>query len=141
MLRFTDILINLIIFLITIVISFVISVTCIYPYLAIIPIIICLIISGILKRNKKISKYVKSDFAKLGYEILHERPVKLFENDFEVHFSYFADNGLVYIVNYSRVFKVKTEMGQLYELNTEITKGWDLKNSILIKTKKRLDSL
>ncbi|PCI35961.1 MAG: hypothetical protein COB60_01280 [Flavobacteriaceae bacterium] len=75
-----------------------------------------------MKRNKKITEFVKYDFKKLGFEIISERPLNSSEREIEIEPAILI-NGipLAKVKNkYSRVFTVKDENKRLLELKTEV---------------------
>lgn len=92
-------------------------------------------------RRKKILPYVKNDFAKLGYEILSERPSKFSEMKYEISpFQITIGNTPIgrfaYFRKFYRIFKAKNTKGKIMLLNTIVTQKWSGENHIeIVKTK------
>ena len=110
-------------------------------FLIVIPFIIYVILITKIARNKKILKFVKSDFNELGYELISERSLKNFESEIEIKPAILTTGNTPiknYKNKYKRIFIAKTKKGQLFELNTIVTENKDGKIKIEIKEKKKL---
>ena len=93
-----------------------------YKFYIFIPLILYIWFLYLMKRNKKITEFVKYDFKKLGFEIISERPLNSSEREIEIEPAILI-NGipLAKVKNkYSRVFTVKDENKRLLELKTEV---------------------
>ena len=137
MVKFSDFIIELILIFLFFISSVFMLATTEQIYLIIIPLLLYLYLHFLIKRNKKISKYINSDLEKLGYEIINERPLKLSEIDIGLNFSVNINNTPVsrfnYIRQFARVFKVKNKTGEIIEINTVVRRNWDSTNTIIIK--------
>ena len=145
MVKFTDILLQLIIGLIYLIGSLLIFTLTRHTILILPFFIFITIINYSIKRNKKIAKYLTSEFQQLGYEILDERPLKLSEANVTVKFAVLVNdiplNRYGYIRRFARVFTAKYSSGQIFELNTIVTKKWNGTNHISIKKETKTNSI
>ncbi|MBA3901985.1 MAG: hypothetical protein H0X62_17570 [Bacteroidetes bacterium] len=102
-----------------------------------------LLIYRFLKSRKRIIVYIHDDFRKMGYKLISERPLKLFEQEFSIKPSATINNLPIsrysYIRQFGRVFTAETDKGKLVELNAVVTKLWDGKNNIRIISKKEIE--
>lgn len=141
MLRFSDILVNLLCIFILLISGVIVAVFN-APYVLFITFIILVSIKVYFERKKKILPYVKDDFAELGYELLSERPLKLSETKTTMRlYTGIKINDIPierygYIKKISRVFTARYKDGTTHELHTTITKQWNGSNSIEIKESK-----
>lgn len=141
MLRFSDILVNLLCIFILLIGGIIVAVFN-APYVLFITFIILLSIKVYFERKKKILPYVKDDFAELGYELLSERPLKLSETKTTMRlYTGIKINDIPierygYIKKISRVFTARYKDGTTHELHTIIIKQWNGSNSIEIKESK-----
>lgn len=136
MVTFWDILIHLILGISYFIISCFILILTDYPYLIIICFITYVIIHVNLKRRKKLTKHLKEDFEKLGYVILEERPLKLSESKLSIKPAILV-NGIPvsrygYIRRFARVFRLKDNNNELFEVQAILTKEWGGNNAIRI---------
>jgi len=111
-----------------------------YIILIFVPMIIYIGVIYLLKKNKKITEFVKSDFKKLGFEIISERALNTSEREIEIEPAILI-NGMPlkkYKNKFSRVFSVRDETNRLLELKTDIIEKRNGKIEILIKDKKTI---
>jgi len=111
-----------------------------YSVLIFIPMIIYIGIIYLIKKNKKITEFVKQDFKNLGFEIISERPLKSSEKEIEIKPAILI-NGIPiqkYKNKFSRIFTVRDENKRLLELYTEIIEKKNGKIKINIKDKKTI---
>jgi len=111
-----------------------------YFILVFVPMIIYVGVIFLLKKNKKITEFVKDDFKKLGFEIISERPLKSSEREIEIQPAILI-NGMPlkkYKNKFSRVFSVRDETNRLLELKTDVIEKRNGKIEILIKDKKTI---
>lgn len=141
MISFFDIVIGLILSIICFIVAVIIMTGTDMPLLFFTPIIFYALLTGYLKRRKKIAKYLIDDFKKMGYSVLSERPLKFSESTFEMKptTETFVNNIPLsryrYIRKFARVFEVETQTNERFELNTIVTKHWSGEKSIDIKKK------
>ena len=99
--------------------------------------VLFIIIHFSIKRNKRILKYVKADFKKMGFDLISERPATRFESKIAIEPTILLNNVSVsrygYIRKFSRVFTARNQEGQLVELIADVSKMWSGKNRILIR--------
>ena len=98
-----------------------------------------------LKRNIRILNDVKSDYKKLGYELLEEKPIPLLEAEISFKPSFVIINNLplsryAYFRRFQRIFTAKSNTGKLYKLYTRNTKHWNGDIEIVIKNKKQIET-
>ena len=111
-----------------------------YLVLIFLPMIIYIGVIFLLKKNKKITEFVKGDFKKLGFEIISERPLNSSEREIEIQPAILI-NGMPlkkYKNKFSRVFSVRDETNRLLELKTDIIEKRNGKIEIKIKNKKTI---
>lgn len=141
MIRFTDILLQILYFFIFLcgTITIIILNT---PYLLFLPPLIVIALKVYIGNKKKILRYVKDDFAELGYELLSERPLKFSETKTTmrlytgVKINDISIERYGYIKKISRVFTAKDKNGIIHELQATVTREWNGSNSIEIKNDK-----
>jgi len=111
-----------------------------YKILLFAPILIYIGIDYFIKKNKKITAFVKEDFKKLGFVIISERPLNSTEREIEIKPAILINGKpLTKIKNkFSRIFTVKDENKRLLELKTEIIEKKNGKIEISIKDKKTI---
>jgi len=111
-----------------------------YKILIFVPMIIYIGIDYFIKKNKKITEYVKEDFKKLGFEIISERPLNSTEREIEIKPAILINGKpLTKIKNkFSRIFTVKDENKRLLELKTEVIEKKNGNIKIKIKDKKTI---
>lgn len=139
MLSFFDIILKLLTGILCFFVSSIILIGSDKPFLFFIPMLFYLLVQILLKRRKKIAKYLKDDFKKMGYNVLSERPPRFSEITLEIKPAILI-NGIPasrysYIRKFARIFEVETEPNERFELNTIVKKHWNGKNSIDIKKK------
>ncbi len=96
-----------------------------------------IIVHYTIKRNKRIFRYVKADFKKLGFDLISERPATRFESKISMETTVMINNIGIgrygYIRKFTRVFKARNQEGQLVELVTDVSKMWNGENKIRIR--------
>lgn len=105
-------------------------------FLFIIPIVIYGVVILFISQNKKISKYVKNDFKKLGYELISERGLNYSESEIEIKPTILTSGNVPlknYKNKYKRIFTAKSKKGEIVELNTVVTENKDGTLKIEIK--------
>ncbi len=107
------------------------------PILMLPLILLYIIVHYIMKRNKRIFRYVKADFKKLGFDLISERPATRFESKISMETTVMINNIGIgrygYIRKFTRVFKARNQEGQLVELVTDVSKMWNGENKIRIR--------
>lgn len=98
-----------------------------------------------LKRNIRILNDEKSNYKKLGYELLEEKPIPLLEAEISFKPSFVIINNLplsryAFIRRFERIFTAKSNTGELYKLYTRNTRHWSGENEIVIKSKKQIET-
>lgn len=96
-----------------------------------------------LKRNIRILNDVKSDYRKLGYELLEEKPIPLLEAEISFKPTFITINKLplsryAYIRRFERIFTAKSNTGKLYKLYTLNTKRWNGENEVEIRKQEKV---
>ena len=112
-----------------------------YFILIFVPMIIYIGVIYLIKKNKKITEFVKDDFKKLGFEIISERPLKQSEQEIEIEPAILTSGNTPLRKNknqFNRVFTVKDDNNRLLELKTEIIEKKNGKIKITIKDKKTI---
>jgi len=101
--------------------------------------VVYIIIHYSIKRNKRILKYVKADFKKLGFDLISERPATRFERKITMETTVMINNIGIgrygYIRKFNRVFTARNQEGQLVELVADVSKMWSGENKIQIRDK------
>ena len=145
MIKFTDILIELPLLLISLFISLVLFAgNTEWFALGVLPWVSFLFIHYYRKRRRKIARYLEEDFKKLGYKVISERPVQFFEFDASatLTFSPIVTIGGIplsrfgYKRKFLRVFEVETVTGKRHSLYTLVTKHWSEEIELEILEKK-----
>lgn len=140
MFRFKDVLFHIGLFLLW-VISIILLIGFNLSYLFFISFVLFVAAKIYYTNSKKITNYVKDDFAALGYELLTERAYRFSESKtpFRLYTGIRVNNipleRFYYLVRYSRVFTAKGDDGNTYTLFTRVTKEWNGTNTIEIREK------
>ena len=107
------------------------------PILMLPLIVVYIIIHYYIKRNKRILKYVKADFKKLGFDLISERPATRFESKISMETTVMINKIGIgrygYIRKFTRVFTARNQEGQLVELVADVSKLWSGENKIHIR--------
>ncbi|SDY17707.1 hypothetical protein SAMN05444411_1533 [Lutibacter oricola] len=112
-----------------------------YLIIIFVPMIIYLGVIYWIKKNKKITEFVKDDFKKLGFEIISERPLKQSEREIEIEPAVLTSGNTPLRKNknrFNRIFSVKDDNNRLLELKAEIIEKKNGKIKITIKDKKTI---
>ena len=107
------------------------------PILMLPLIVVYIIIHYYIKRNKRILKYVKADFKKLGFDLISERPATRFESKISMETTVMINNIGIgrygYIRKFTRVFTARNQEGLIVELVADVSKLWSGENKIHIR--------
>ena len=140
MLRIKDIIIStllIILYLASGIFFFVIN----KPFLVFVSFLGFVFLKILQRRKKRIAKYLKTEFKELGYEIISEEPLKLFDNDIKIEPTIMI-NGVPFerfrqIVKYNRNFISRDLTDKkLYSLKTTVRLMWNRKIKVEITEKK-----
>ena len=112
-----------------------------YLILIFVPMIIYIGVIYWIKKNKKITEFVKDDFKKLGFEIISERPLKQSEREIEIEPAVLTSGNNPLRKNknrFNRIFTVKDDNNRFLELKAVIIEKKNGKIKITIKDKKTI---